>query len=344
MFYDPPLSHVTQAMMSDIDEETATLGWNLHHDDRISPQRFDRFWRYVDGSKIQHASQMWKAVSLYYDYCVHFTDKPDFLETEYNEGNFHGVGHLPTLDDKAMLVNIFNLGGLDKVYRAAKADGEAGFDSYLMKEKSGDPPNVQGWLKHHFDGLPMDGPVCQDLRALRTNRFLCQLLEYCNKRRLTKPFQPTWATLWDRFSAEDWKNPKRWQTLLGVRPSETETWLLLLCYPVREARAEGRPVLRPTQLDAGWYAEHFPVPPQVATGHAMELDGDRGPCMPLPEFIHQQIDHRPDHIMAIAKVEGVAAPEKLRKPAQKRHYGVLSRYYNQATQDWTRCEHPAFRP
>jgi hypothetical protein len=63
-------------------------------------------------------------------------------------------------------------------------------------------------------------------------------------------------------------------------------------------RARQIRLFRPTQLNAGWYAHHFPSPPQATVemgGHTMFLGHDDGRVTSPPavsEFLHQQVDFR----------------------------------------------------
>lgn len=70
-------------------------------------------------------------------------------------------------------------------------------------------------------------------------------------------------------------------------------WVMPLRYKVREAGT----IARPTQLDADWYAYHFPSPPQTPLamgGHPMDLGSPKAAQL-LPEYIHKQIGHKIDH-------------------------------------------------
>lgn len=339
MFDRPPYEAVTTAMIADTDDGTSSLGWNLFHDQRISDSRFTKFSSELDstGHSISDAATMQDGLTTYYRRCVHFTKTPDFLVPKLNLANFHGhPGPLPLLHGTKLLASVFNLALPDDIYREAKAQGILEFQSFGRKKfPYATPPTAAQWLDDKLTPLHNPSGAFSDRAALSKHPFLVALLWFLNQRRLKAPFQPTWATLWDRFDAREWDNPLRWQSLLGVRPSDTDTWLLLLRYPVREAGT----LLRPTQLDAGWYPEHFPASPNAHTGHPMELDASRRICPPMPEFIHQQIDHLPEHMIAIARVPGTTHTPAA--PAQRRHYRVLERTYPD-TAAWTRHPHPSF--
>ena len=339
MFDRPPYDAVTIAMITDADDGTSTIGWNLFHDPRITDSRFTKFSNEVAsaGHTIDDAATMQDGLSSYYRRCVHFTKTPDFLVRGLNLFNYHGrPGPLPLLHGSKLLTSVFNLALPDDIYREAKSDGLREFQSFGRKKyPTAAPPTAAQWLDDKLASLRRPAEAFTDRVALSKHPFVVALLWFLNQRRVRYPFQPTWATLWDRFDAREWDDPLRWQSLLGVRRSDTDTWLLLLRYPVREAGT----LLRPTQLDAGWYPEHFPASLSATTGHAMDLDAARRICPPMPEFIHQQIDHLPEHVIAIARVPGTTHIPAA--PAQRRHYRVLKKTYAD-TATWTRHPHPSF--
>ncbi|MCC6356042.1 MAG: hypothetical protein IT577_19315 [Verrucomicrobiae bacterium] len=317
-------------MLADADNEVATMGWNLLHDGRIASARFEEFEHTTSAflPAITSPSLLQDAINHYCDSRVHFSSSPDFLSAHLNLSNFHGEHDpLPALHGSKLLTRVLNLGRLGPVFTRAKHDGVLEFADY------GASPIVQ-WLDTRLMdfGLPSTGP---DRDRLHQDTFLLVLLDYLNTFRKANPFQPVWATLWSEFIELDHKSPERWTALLGVRPSPTPTWLLLLRYPVRQA---GK-LVRPTQLDAGWYPEHSPVPPSARTGHPMELDATQPQRFLLPEYIHQQIDHFPNHLVGCARVGGT--PKRDLRPPQIRHLGMLRARYADAAA-WSHHKHPAF--
>lgn len=328
-------------MLADADHEVATMGWNLLHDCRISAPRFEEFKRSTSAvsPSIRDAISLQDAVNHYCDRRVHFTFSPDFLSSRINSNNFHGKSDpLPALHGSKLLVRVLNLGRLGFVFNQAKHAGVAEFAGYGTPERQPDgrwrPLSAVEWLDKHLREFTIP-PAHIDQNRLWRHGFLAVLLRYLNVLRKTDPFQPVWATLWSDFSRLDWKQPERWLALLGVRPSSSPTWLLLLRFPVREAGG----LVRPTQIDAGWYPEHFPVPPLATTGHPMELDAAQPERFLLPEYIHQQIDHFPAHLVGCAKVGGRPKPDL--PPPQRRHHAMLNNAYGDVAA-WSRYRHPAF--
>src|SRR4029077_447694 len=112
-----------------------------------------------------------------------------------------------------------------------------------------------------------------------------------------EPFNPTWAVLWNDLEMSLDNPPEQWLEVLGVPKQESGRWLVALRYTVGEAGT----LARPTLLDAGWNAYHFPSPPQAPPrygGHPMNL-GDHVQAKRLPwEYVHSQISFNIAHWVA----------------------------------------------
>lgn len=350
MFHTAPLDSVTAAMLHDSDYDCRTMGWNLYHDRRISADRFAAFAEYQrrNRTNIICGASMSHAVSNYHQDRVNKTSAPDFLDPDLNKNNFHDArpSGLSALHGSKLLIRVLNLNRLNSVYRAAKQARIAGFDRFgktVSRQRiPGHPPDTHQlstleWLDERLKVFQQPSAQFDD-RRLASHHFLRALLEFMNSDRHTHPYQPVWATVWADFSLREWIVPARWPQMVGLRSDPAEpSWLLLLRYPVREAGS----LVRPTQLDSGWYAEHFPTPPDAVTGHPMDLDAATRLRRHLPEFIHQQIDHFPHHLVACARVPACLPPAL--PPPQIRHYHLLARDYNDVPV-WTERPHPAFAP
>jgi hypothetical protein len=282
---------VTALMANEPDHTIATMGWNLLHDFRISSARFQQFADRLSltGNSATDGPSMGNAIGDYHRSRVQRTPDPDFLSPA-NSNNFLGESGLPTLHPDKQLVRVLNLSGMHFVFQAAQAAGIPEFLDYdRSTTRSGHRLARTAWLDRQFAefvNAPERGRMPERLRA---NPLLNALTRHLNASRHSSHYEPAWVTLWSDFQKRDWQRPERWSKLVGLTSPSEASWLLLLRYPVRQA---GR-LVRPTQLDSGWYPEHFPIPPSALTGHAMEMDGTRPDALPLPEFIHQQIDHDP---------------------------------------------------
>ena len=97
--------------------------------------------------------------------------------------------------------------------------------------------------------------------------------------------------------------PESWLEAVGIPRATYPRWILVLRYTAGEAR----PLVRPTQLEAGWFGFHFPSPlasSADAGGHAMSL-GERDGNLRLqilPEFIHARVRYHLKHWKAAGQM------------------------------------------
>ncbi len=342
MFNLPPLADVTDSLLSEPDHSRATMGWNLYHDRRISSQRFQQFSnRLIErGIAIDDVTQatIEDDIGDYHENRVCKTDNPEFLDPSFNANNLYtSSGPLVLPHGNTYLIRVFDLRKLHKVFEAGQGSVPEFADYNRLTSKS---PHRRlshtDWLDTRLSDFKRKPEFGFDQTRLQRNRFLIALLDFMNVYRKKHPFEPAWATRWSIFNAMNWHSPERWQRLVGVWPNQHDTWLLLLRYTVREVGL----LVRPTQLDGGWYPPHFPVPAVTRPGHAMETDASQPPCTPLFEYIHQQIDHTPGHLFACGRAvaESVSLP-----PAQRRHLNLLEQCYPETIKNVER-PHPACRP
>ena len=113
---------------------------------------------------------------------------------------------------------------------------------------------------------------------------------------------PTWAARWDRFIGRIDATPESWLEAVGIPRATFPRWILALRYTADEVQQ----LLRPTQLEAGWFGYHFPSPPGSADagGHAMSLaERDGNLRLPiLPEFVHPRVRFRWQHWKAAGRM------------------------------------------
>lgn len=182
---------------------------------------------------------------------------------------------------------VLDLTRLGRVYAEAKATFKAPeFRSYAVT----DPRNYS--QVNEFLAERLNDPANRD-------PFLKALFRACARyrKRIEEQVHPVWAAEWESLRPFlDPDQPARWLRAVGV-PRENPVWLAVLRYPVAN-RKRAIKLFRPTQLDAGWYAHHFPSPPQAVLssgGHTMFLresvHGDNEEVNGLvSEFLHEQID------------------------------------------------------
>jgi hypothetical protein len=332
-------------MEGDPNDEVATIGWNLFHDHRINAARFGQFTARLLRSRISiiDSQTMRRAIEDYHECCVQRapnaeTPIPHFLSRENSE-NFHdGVGALTPPHSNKQLVRVVNLTLMHSVFQSARLNRVSEFATYdLPTSRTGTRSSRTAWLDWQFADFIRNPDFAYNQDRLKRNSVLTALLQFVNNTRHTSPYEPAWTTLWSAFRDNDWRSPERWHKLVGLRPPQEPSWLLLLRYPVRLAGT----LIRPTQLDGGWYPQHFPVPPSATVGHAMEMDFTRSLASPLPEYLHEQIDHEPEHLFALGRLHGPFASTSLMAP-QQRHTAVLEREYSDAV-GWAKHRHPCFR-
>ena len=167
-----------------------------------------------------------------------------------------------------LLGTVLDLTRLGRVYAEAKSTLKmAEFSSFAVTDPR-DRTQVNDFLT-----IGLDDPTKQ--RPFLTAIFRA-MARY--RRRVEDRVHPTWAVEWGTLLPYlDPHNPSLWLQAVGV-PREDPVWLVVLCYPMKN-RARQIRLFRPTQLNAGWYAHHFPSPPQATVemgGHTMFLGHDDG--------------------------------------------------------------------
>jgi len=277
-------------------EALRAMAVNTRYDGRVTPAReaaFRAFAPQVSDKTLRNAFKD------YFEARVRHERNPDFLEP-LNQENIATLYRRPV-----SLARVVILNGLVPVYQAARQTNEVfrRFPTRPTEETVGD------WLDNELRDRP---------EATRRS-FVEATLQEMGRARLRQPFQPAWATLWDHFLLYASLTPEHWLEALGITweardPGNPEPlWVVVLKYSVGEAGT----LVRPTQLDAGWNAAHFPTPKELPAKNGerpMELPADRGghpvdygPDVPgdfIPaEFIHAEITHSPDHFHRIGRIE-----------------------------------------
>ncbi|MEK7408747.1 MAG: hypothetical protein AAB225_27085 [Acidobacteriota bacterium] len=71
------------------------------------------------------------------------------------------------------------------------------------------------------------------------------------------PHPPVWVALWRHWSLTiDLAHSESWADAVGISKPKEGCWLAVLKYPATRAGQ----LVRPTQLEAGWFGRHFPSP------------------------------------------------------------------------------------
>lgn len=324
--------------MSSSDRDSAAMAWNLLSDHRISEQRFDSFQRAADEAPpIIDDATLSDALGHYWSNEINErrspatdapeSDWPEFLRETINGRNHHGGSFAdetlaPMPHGNVRLVRVINLCKMGAVFDRARGLGNSAFsDCPPFTRHPRFAMDLLQWLDRQLSGIENASEA-----VLRDQPFLKALLTWMNEDRGKNPYQPAWATYWGSFALGDTDSPERWEERLGVRSAFTQPrWLLLLRYTVREARL----LVRPTQLDAGWYPPHFPPPPEAGLAHPVDLGTSPPHVELLPEFIHEQIDHHPHHIVSCARAEPPQGDEFVAR--RHRHLAWLCDRYTPAS-------------
>jgi hypothetical protein len=321
---DPhPYDGALMGMWSATVEERA-VAINLMYDHRVSEDRERAFDGFV--KKPCTASSLRRALKDYFEEKVRWRKLPHYVYNGVNADNLLNgqPGVRPLIKPDSRLIRVLDLNGLRDVFQWAQIE-----------------PKYRGRWGTAFDRFPRG--VANDREVMdfldekmgrSVGDFVKIVLDVLDKHRLEKkPFQPTWATMWVAFKDHLSEGPDRWHQILGMdKPGPR--WLVLLRYTVHEAGT----VARPTQLDSGWYQFHFPSPPAASLsmgGHPMDLGASATTL--LPEYIHKQIRHPPEHWTALAPNNfgrTTAPPLPTLSEERKIHHELLVHHYGPSVYSW----------
>jgi hypothetical protein len=275
--YDEALAALCRAP----EDSVRAVARNLMYDHRVTQARERQLDELVRPPRTE--STLRDAMTDYFQERVRAQRLPDFIHEDLNRENIlNPVAVLADgLHPDYPLARILNVNGLAPVFRwAAIRSVHPLFDGF---PNPGDSAGVLRWLDERFS------------QPLRVPQFIEAVLQALNAHAEKHPFQPAWCTMWTDLGEYLSQAPDRWAEVLGI-PNDTglPLWLIVLRYTVREAGT----LCRPCQLDGGWFAYHFPSPPDSPVtqgGHPMDL-GDSAPeAVLLREYIHQQIPHSLAH-------------------------------------------------
>jgi hypothetical protein len=287
---------------------------NFIVDGRVSEDRAENFYQWCRESG--NAAGLALAAE---EYLRQVRQAPDatFLH-EDNGNNIIGTADRLIADDEP-LATVLDLTGLAELLRTGRLGDLGGLQA---------PPAAKAVTdeeihKFYKDRLRNPDPEIRD----RTVDAILHAV-YLSER------HPTWATRWDHFMSRIDATPESWLEAVGVYKETYPRWILVLRYTAGEAR----PLVRPTQLEAGWYGFHFPSPPAgsaEAGGHAMSLrERDGNLRLPLlPEFLHARVRFGLSHWKAAGRMcdvtTRVVGPMDRLAARRAAHYGDLAAAYGQ---------------
>lgn len=197
------------------------------------------------------------------------------------------------------------------------------------------------WINNQFRGASEEDRI-------KRGAALVKLLDPA---RLDHPNRCDWAVEWTDIweslvkSSRSAGSHQRCLNAVGVPVIEKGDWVLLLKYEL-----EPSALIRPCQLDAGFFEHHFPSPPPLKTdnpdphGHPMDLTDPQLPvAWLLNEYIHAPIQHHESHVVDVLQVD--ALPTRHLDQLRERHWNTLSAHYPQhRLDDWQRKYTPGWHP
>lgn len=325
-----PYDDALTSMHSKTIEERA-VAINLMCDHRVSGERERAFDAFVKHPCTDFGLQ--RALKAYFEKMVHVRKRPHYVYSGVNANNLLNgqPGVHPLIKPDTRLVRALDLNRLKPVFLWAQIEGEKKYP---------------GRWGRTFDRFPRDIAnddavmkfLSEKMESRAVEDFIKMVLDVMSIHRLeNNPYQPVWATTWAAFKDYVSDGPDRWHQVLGMDKPKP-CWLVLLRYTVREAGT----IARPTQLDGGWYQFHFPSPPDAplsAGGHPMDLRTSPPSNSLLPEYVHKQIRHPPEHWTALApKYTNYGRTTTPASPSlddqRKTHHRLLTHIYGTGVHSW----------
>ncbi|MEA2337645.1 MAG: hypothetical protein QOE82_1652, partial [Thermoanaerobaculia bacterium] len=266
----PDVEHVLLEMLNSSTELRA-LARNLMHDYRVTAPREAAARAFF--TQPLTAEAFGPAIRAYKSERVRASATPDFVEDELNGPNILAGSALGEhqISKDLYLGRVLNLSTLVEFFKKARTLLP------FCTLTDGSSARIKDWVNEQMVETNWEAFIEDVLENLWPNKN-ADRAELC------------WATTWNTLEAVADEEAHRWAEVVGI-PVEEGDWLILLRYPVRRTGT----LVRPTQLDAGWNALHFPSPPTTpltSGGHPMDLGDGTCHASIRSEFIHQQITHK----------------------------------------------------
>lgn len=291
---------------------------NIMFDHRVSDARVTALVSLLPTPVTSTALQ--DAVELYHSTKVRL--EATFLDHGLNAENIvaGGAGGVHLVNKDLEIGRVLDLSGMFRVFALARSLGRPAFQTL----PDGRSMRLNEWLKLRLSGTSDD-----------VEEFLGQVFDAAWDSHAISPFHPSWVAPW--ASLEPWlaSSPARWQDVAGLCPAGEERYIVLLKYRVRDVGQ----LARPTQLDAGWYAYHYPSPPNADPpkgGIAMDLDETTTPTKPVSEYIHDEIHHAVSQWKAGGSRIGLASARHGGDlcATRRRHWDLLHTHFTFSPADW----------
>ena len=321
-----------KSLAESANDEHHALGQNLTIDHRVPPARGRRFAQQVAIGCGAHGdpNACCEAVRSYQEKFVQRPKGgiPDFLHHDNKENILSGT-HVNDLS-VACMDGAVPLATLWKHYYFGDAI-RAQLNSKGLKSAAVECHDDAGVLRRLETDAMGTAEVQDQLRHALAESLKCHLADNKNRH------EPRWCTTFDALQTHLHRPAGDWERKLGKSPGRKRYFVMVCKYPVSATSG----VVRPTCLEAGTSAWHFPTPPSHAEPWGFTLP--LAPCDgedPLPEFIHLEFAFAKEHFHCFG-VHDPATPSQGKGSAspsireQREQHGVwLRRSFGDAVADW----------
>ena len=281
------LGSVCSDVTSSSDPNDRAFGWNMIHEQRVN-EGWGEYWYHEYGRPLTGLALRDNLIA--YHNRIRAQSATAYADLENRAHNFVPVRSAAAPQDTDLLAHVIDLWspGARVVWHYGFTRGIRGLGSIgAIDRHSRDlPPSLVRILE--------PGTVEGQLSLMRAF-FDAQrefLREVDSRQRSDNPMatlNPFWVTLWDSWQQRVGKSTDDWCASVGLC-KDSPVWVAVVRYPVRRVR-----LIRPTQLEAGWYGRHFPTPPDCSLGEGGRVvDGrpqvfSRTRYQPLKEYLHAPI-------------------------------------------------------
>jgi hypothetical protein len=315
------------------DTSKTAISINLRCDHRISAKREEEFREYF-----LRLGDLREALDDYVNENVKFTPSPHFCETwcqnlvadcasgEYCEG----------LERTTELTTVISLSGLATAIKDSYPNLVDEMPEWrelldIDTQASDSPANATRWRDRFEEWLDRN---LFNKTTTEIESFLTKVFKVINHRlaREHHHYNPVWVTTWKNFEKYATLGPDRWNQIVGV-PRRKPTWQIVVKYPASKVKC----LYRPSQLDSGFYAQHFPSPRETDMAEGgLTMDLGMEDDQPLSEFLHTQIELEIDYWIAAGRLIGKSMITAEELPAMRRkHYEkLIGRYTEDHIKSW----------
>lgn len=277
------------AINSTTDPELRSIAINLRHDHRVSEAHELEFREYFKKFKFDIKKAL-------FEYCIEKVIKaetPSFCQpciADYSGGSCLCP---PDFDPNLQLATVLTFHKFRERIRDHMDETSIVSDLWDtgLVEARDDSREFGNWLDSHL--LNPDGSA-KDPHSAEVKKFIKDFFELINfnLRNTSGDYneftriKPFWVTDWAKLKTYTNLGTDRWNQVVGVW-REYKTWQIVITYPASAVDV----LYRPTQLDGGYYPQHFPPPRGVSSAEGgYTMDWGTPDDVLMPEFIHKQIE------------------------------------------------------